>query len=516
MFLVCTEFCVDVWGFTVSFVFYRIEPCFTASTDFLWSPPNCRSPSCSAEDRPFHLRPAPRLLLFLFAPSPLGFLLFFPRFPLFFFSGCIFFCFFGCFTFFSSFLSPSFSLQPLNVYSVPTALDFNVSLFFSFFFNQLWLFPLGRPVQRFSLLCFDPMNWFPQRRPLAFTEFYRVFFSGLRNRKDVSFFLFFFGFTASLLLRRQTTSRASMSSLLPRYFFFYGHVFFLFPSFCCVRSRLHGCWILFLHGFTGFYRVLPGFTVFFRLLLDWVRELHFISSCWRHDLVKRVFLIGWFIATHTIIFQYPPQNHFIVWFMSWNEFNDLKAVFLFLSVFFRESNFIHSLFLLDFINLKYVYFELFCFQTSSSSIILIYLWDYFVFFVSVWWRNVFFLLLNFLFIKSLHHWMRRCVQNSVAAHYHWIIDNGFQFFFPCSSIWIESCVFFCTPAGVRRRFITRLDRRANPDDADDDCGDDNDDDDDSADDDSAAGCVVARSAGKSPQAPTGWSTARRRGFFSCL
>ena len=158
MFLVCTEFCVDVWGFTVSFVFYRIEPCFTASTDFLWSPPNCRSPSCSAEDRPFHLRPAPRLLLFLFAPSPLGFLLFFPRFPLFFFSGCIFFCFFGCFTFFSSFLSPSFSLQPLNVYSVPTALDFNVSLFFSFFFNQLWLFPLGRPVQRFSLLCFDPMN----------------------------------------------------------------------------------------------------------------------------------------------------------------------------------------------------------------------------------------------------------------------------------------------------------------------------------------------------------------------
>ena len=271
-----------------------------------------------------------------------------------------------------------------------------------------------------------------------------------------------------------------------------------------------------LPGFTGFYRVLPGFTVFFRLLLDWVRELHFISSCWRHDLVKRVFLIGWFIATHTIIFQYPPQNHFIVWFMSWNKFNDLKAVFLFLSVFFRESNFIHSLFLLDFINLKYVYFELFCFQTSSSSIILIYLWDYFVFFVSVWWRNVFFLLLNFLFIKSLHHWMRRCVQNSVAAHYHWIIDNGFQFFFPCSSIWIESCVFFCTPAGVRRRFITRLDRRANPDDADDDCGDDNDDDDDSADDDSAAGCVVARSAGKSPQAPTGWSTARRRGFFSCL
>ena len=131
MFLVCTEFCVDVWGFTVSFVFYRIEPCFTASTDFLWSPPNCRSPSCSAEDRPFHLRPAPRLLLFLFAPSPLGFLLFFPRFPLFFFRVAFFFVF-------SVALPFSLPSSPLHFLSNPsTFIPFppHSILTFRFFFH---------------------------------------------------------------------------------------------------------------------------------------------------------------------------------------------------------------------------------------------------------------------------------------------------------------------------------------------------------------------------------------------
>ena len=270
MFLVCTEFCVDVWGFTVSFVFYRIEPCFTASTDFLWSPPNCRSPSCSAEDRPFHLRPAPRLLLFLFAPSPLGFLLFFPRFPLFFFSGCIFFCFFGCFTFFSSFLSPSFSLQPLNVYSVPTALDFNVSLFFSFFFNQLWLFPLGRPVQRFSLLCNDG-HW---RLP-SFTGFSFRGYATVRT----SLFSFFF-----LVLRRRffygVKPRHERQCLRFFLVIFFLRARFLFVSLVLLRSIASSR--LLDPIFTWFYRVLPGFTGFYRVLpfffgFCWTEFVNFIS-----------------------------------------------------------------------------------------------------------------------------------------------------------------------------------------------------------------------------------------------
>ena len=243
---------MDVWGFTVSFVFYRIEPCFTASTDFLWSPPNCRSPSCSAEDRPFHLRPAPRLLLFLFAPSPLGFLLFFPRFPLFFFSGCICCFFFGCFTFFSSFLSPSFSLQPLNVYSVPTALDFNVSLFFSFFFNQLWLFPLGRPVQRFSLLCNDG-HW---RLP-SFTGFSFRGYATVRTSL-FSFFFWFYGVASFTASNHVTSVNVFASSSL----FFFLRARFLFVSLVLLRSIASSR--LLDPIFTWFYRVLPGFTGFYR------------------------------------------------------------------------------------------------------------------------------------------------------------------------------------------------------------------------------------------------------------